>query len=311
MVKLLAVGDGEIDVAKQLTDSGLEKLPYHLQCERLVWKIMEAENKAASAADRSAFAYINITAKEVLPLWLPQDAIGGRSMFGSEFEQADGSATTLAELGKALQAATTHHRAFRSFPQWLAAFLKYSGTAIAMKQLTVARCFAYMNVVAKIFEDEKGQHGVPMVAVLYDDIFRKTLAMRIESKDPELDLDVVFTKTDKTILECCKARIGSMNRSSKTPEGEKAQGSKDGSMEAHLAKQTAAAEGAAKKAEAATHALEAARTALNEAQSSGSKRAAKRNLWQAEQYTTQNKFGKKGKGGGKGKKGCEKGKKQW
>ena len=124
IAKLLTMGVDEVDVAKQLNDANISKLPYHMQCERMVCKNLEAENKAATKEGRKAFAYVDLTAKEVLPLWLPQNTIGGNSMFGAEWSLSDGSASTLAELGKALQAATTQHKVFRSFPQWLGVFLK-------------------------------------------------------------------------------------------------------------------------------------------------------------------------------------------
>lgn len=204
VAKLLAAGTEEVDVAKQLSDAGLPRLPYHMQCERIVWKIFGAENKAAASAGRTAFAYVDITAKEVLPLWLPQDAIGGKSVFCSDWSQSDGPASTLAELGRALQAATTHRKVFRSFSQWTGAFLKYSAVAVAMKQMTTSRVFSYMNVTAKIYEEEKNNKGLCLVAILYDDVFKKSLANRAEAKDPELDMDDAFSKSDKTVLEACR-----------------------------------------------------------------------------------------------------------
>ena len=258
LAKLISAGTGEVDIAKELQDAHMSKLPYHMQCERLVWKILDAENKAAESANRQAYAYVDLTAKEVLPLWLPQDAIGGQSVFGSDWCPSNGSATTLAELGKALQAATSQHKIFRSMPQWMGAFAKYAAVAIAMRQMTTPQMLAYMNVIAKIHEEEQLAKGSPLIVVLYDDVFRKTVARRAEAKDPELDFDAVFSKTDTQILESCKARVGSVARAS---PGVMYNASHEPSnshrmpVMADLAKQTAAAEVAAKKAEAATRAL--------------------------------------------------------
>ena len=264
LAKLISAGTGEVDIAKKLQDAHMSKLPYHMQCERLVWKILDAENKAAESANRQAYAYVDLTAKEVLPLWLPQDAIGGQSVFGSDWCPSNGSATTLAELGKALQAAASQHKIFRSLPQWMGAFAKYAAVAIALRHMTTPRVLAYMNVIAKIHEEEQVTKGSsPLIAVLYDDVFRKMVARRAEAKDPELDFDAVFARTDMQILESCKARVGSVARAlpgAMHNVGHEASSSLQGPAMADLAKHTAAAEGAARKAEAATRALAQAQT---------------------------------------------------
>ena len=309
VAKLLAAGNDEVDVAKQLKDMNMAKLPYHMQCDRLVWKVLEAESKAANTAKRIAYAYVDITAKEVLPLWLPQDAIGGKSIFGSEWGQSDGSASTLAELGRALQAATTQHKVFRSYPQWMGAFLKYAAAAMGMKQLTISQVLSYLNVIAKIYEEEKNSNGCCLVAILYGDVFRKTVSRRAEAKDPELDMDDAFAKTDISILEACKARVESVARA--TPGASRAAGQREDqssghhvSAESHLAKQTAAAEAAAKKVETATRALDAAQKRIEESEgSSGSRKDAKRGLWIANQMAqgARQKFHRyDGRKGGKG-----------
>ena len=276
VAKLISAGNDEVDVAMQLRNAKMTKLPYHMQCDRLVWKILEAENKAAATTSRTAYAYVDLTAKEVLPIWLPQDAIGGKSMFGSDWIQADSSASTLAELGQALQAATSQHKIFRSYPQWNAAFMKYAAAAIPMNQMTTARLVAYVNVIAKIHEDEKCIQGSPLVAVLYDDVFRKTIARRAEAKDPELDLDDAFSTTDKHILEACKMRVDTVARA--TPG---VSGSAISSQGNELDRQTAAAEIAAKKAEAAVRALNQAsqRFENREDDDAISRKDQKRGVW--------------------------------
>ena len=43
--------------------------------------------------------------------------------------------------------------------------------------------------------------------MLYDDVFRKTVAHRGEQKDPTLDVDKCFKVIDTTIVEACKLRL--------------------------------------------------------------------------------------------------------
>jgi len=248
---------------------------------------------------------VDIASKEVLPIWVPQDAIGGRSIFGSERRQSDASASTLAKLGRALQAATSQHKMFRSFSQWVGAFLKYAAVATALKQLTTARVFSYMNVISQIYDEERNGQGLCIVAILYDDVFRKTIAMRAEARDPELNMDEVFTRVEKSISESCKARVESVARATLgTSRPSESSGSQP-TQETHLAKQTAAAEAAAHKAEKATKMLEEAKKALEDATQHGvQKNFHKRKAWQANQMANQFERQSKGKfqkGKGKGK----------
>jgi hypothetical protein len=203
-----------IDVANRLQAAGLSKLPYHLCAEALVWSILESEKKSAVKEGRVAFAYVDLTAKEITPLWLPQDAIGGKSSFGSEGSVLGGSTSSLAELGKALHSATTYRKMFTSYSQWLGAFLKYAPAAIASGQLTATRSFTYINVMARLFEEEeKDENGCCVVALLYDEAFRRSVADRATAKDPELDMDASFANVDKVLLGSCRSRFATKVRS--------------------------------------------------------------------------------------------------
>ena len=45
-----------------------------------------AEVASAKKEDRSAFLYLDLTCKEMLPLWLPPESVGGRFLFPGEAE---------------------------------------------------------------------------------------------------------------------------------------------------------------------------------------------------------------------------------
>ena len=62
--------------------------------------------------------------------------------------------------------------------------MKYAAAAIGMQQLMMSRVFTYLDVIAKIYEEEKNSNGCCLVAVLYDDVFRKTVSRRAEARDP-------------------------------------------------------------------------------------------------------------------------------
>jgi len=47
-----------------------------MQVDMTVWQILKVENQAAKRDDRVAFAYIEFTAKHMLPPCFPTEAIG-------------------------------------------------------------------------------------------------------------------------------------------------------------------------------------------------------------------------------------------
>ena len=85
---------------------------------------------------RAALTYVDLTSKDILPLWLTPEAIGGKSGFLGEDESLDGEAKTmsLSMLATALKSATASPRFFRSVSQWSATFFRFGSVAVATQQ---------------------------------------------------------------------------------------------------------------------------------------------------------------------------------
>ena len=134
-----------------------------------------------------------------------------------------------------------------------------------------------MSVIMKIDEEEKDGNGSALVSVVYDGVFRKMTARGVEAKDPGLNFDDEFSK-EKNILEACKARIDTIVRAR---PGRDHSGCSVHTAGSSHAKQTAAAETAAKKAEAATRAFEEAQRRVETGQFNPDLpiKDAKRHLW--------------------------------
>jgi hypothetical protein len=207
LAKMLASGSGDIDVAALIVRANIGMTSFHMQCDMNVYKIMESENiSAEKTPKRQAFSYIVLTAAAVLPLWLPADAIGGSASFQTDI--TDSSTVSLAAIGKALQAATSQKKIFRTHAQWLGCFTKYALAEVATSQLTFAQVLTYLNTLSRLQEAEPTKKF--FVMVLYDDLFRRTLARRAEARDPGLVLDSEFCVIDKQILETCRNRVDSV-----------------------------------------------------------------------------------------------------
>ena len=133
---------------------GFLTLPFQLRPDPLVWRILHAENVAALARGRKPFSYVDLTAKELLPLWLAPDTIGGKTPAGADWGAVldpNTPASNLAQLGRALQGATASKKFFRTHSQWQAAFNKYCVAAISLKQISWDPEFAYEDVLQVFF----------------------------------------------------------------------------------------------------------------------------------------------------------------
>lgn len=217
--------------------------------------LLNAENIAASNESRVTFAYVDLTSKAVLPMWQPADAIGGRSMTAASDWALDPttSAATLGALGSALKAATQTPRFFRSLAQWHAVFLRYAAVAVSSGQLTWSGVVAHVDCVMRMAEEARIAGKSQFVAILYDDLVRRSLAERAAKRDPLLNIETALTKTNKEVSGLAESRLGQVlaaagmasGASGHAPRGVDAALT---SAESVMAKQSAAADALTRKA---------------------------------------------------------------
>ena len=211
-------------------------------------------------------------------MWVPPDAVGGKSALAGESEwalDASSSAATLGQLGSALKAATQAPRFFRSIPQWAGAFIKYAGVAVSVGQLSWASVLGHLNTVMRMAEEERVLGMSPYLAILYEDMLRKQFSIRAEQKDPELDIPKEVLKPDKQVLLAAQARLDVVLHSAGLFKGARgsAQHALFGDMsalESAVAKQASAADALTKRAEAAAKAMAAQQEAQSPATAAGS-----------------------------------------
>ena len=174
VAKMLAEPNFSINIPALLKEAGMDGLEFHLQCVACVCRLFDAENRAAAKNTRTAYSYVDLTSKPFLPLWLPQDAVGGNHIMGSDWAglNPSTSTSTLHQLGAALKAASSTPRFFRTFSQWLAAFNKYAVVAVGYKQLKWTQVMAYVNVISELRERQRAEHGSSYLTMLHDDVFR-------------------------------------------------------------------------------------------------------------------------------------------
>eukprot|EP00971_Amphidinium_carterae_P050806 1000408-Amphidinium_carterae.1 len=103
-------------------------MPFHMVPEAAVWPQLQSENDAA-ASSRTAFSYVDLTAKEWFPLWIAPDAVGSKAVLPGDSDwllSGDQTTATLSAFGRALQQATQAPRFFRNLTQWIATFQRYA-----------------------------------------------------------------------------------------------------------------------------------------------------------------------------------------
>ena len=178
------------DAQDLLRKAHLDGLPFYLQPDQALFDLLQAHTDEARKNGRTPFLFVDIAAKDALPLWVPSDNVGGK--FSLRDEELSLTSTSpigsLGDLTRALTSATSTPRFFRSVPQWTAAFWRWAVAAVAAQHITLPQVLAHQDVVLQICEQERLRSRPPYAGFLYDEMARKQWSRRAEKKDPSFDL---------------------------------------------------------------------------------------------------------------------------
>ena len=292
-------------------------LPHTSMADASVFQLLDAERRSAAAAvpTRQAFSFLDLTSRELLPIWMTQDMIGGRMLLAGESSLLDGTgaASTVAALGQALRAATSTPRFFSSFQQWSVVFMPYLPVAVACTHLTWGQGLNYFGMIGQLAEEERVSAGHSYLAFVYDEMTRKAWASRVRAGDV-VDFEAETVCRDKTMLDLARARLdlvlqhaglapSDMRRSHGGQSGAQSSGSNGVNLDGAYAKQQAAAEALKRKAENASRELSKQQVDMEQRQAAlfqgpGHKQRDQRRNSFLENVVMQR--GNGGKGGGKG-----------
>ena len=198
-----------IDVNDLLKDAGLDELSFDLHIDQSVINKLGAETALAKAQGRKPFLYMDLTNKDILPLWLHPEAVGGRPEEEEMALDGSGDISSLARLGQALKGATENKRAFTTLNHWAAAFLRYAPFAVAAKHLSWPQAMAHLNCIFQLVEEERSDAKGPAVALLYDELARKHLEKRVHKTDQSLNILEFLSEPDKGLLAAARQRVAS------------------------------------------------------------------------------------------------------
>ena len=294
VAQALAGGDAKPSVATLVGKAGLESTSDHFCPDEETFVAIVLDGKAAKKAGRKAFTFIELTHTAILPDWLPPEAVGGKTIVPGE-ECLQGYTGNLSQLGSAIKALTRAPRCFRNMSQCTAAFLRYAIAAIAAEQLSWPWVSMHLQMVVRLSLEEP-----TMIAIIYDDLFRKSLSRRAANCDPTLDIEKSVLAKDLELLERAKAKVKLVTKAAglqqSTSQGDSAPGLKAalGDAEAAISKQVAMAQQVQRSAESATQRLQNQKNAQNKQhqhhQPKGGGKNNNKRPWQQQQP----------KGGGKG-----------
>ena len=199
-----------VDLNDTLEKAAIKDLPYHLRPQPALFQLLAAANKSAQEAVpvRKAYTYVDLTHKDVLPLWMGSEAVGGHTPRPGEFDwDPNADTASLGALGRAFKGALEKPRYFRNMVQWSAVWHRYATAAVAMGQMTWPMVLSHANQMYKLAEEERISGTGPALVFIYDELLRKSIATRAEWGDPSLDLMTVFDEVEKQVLEAARTRL--------------------------------------------------------------------------------------------------------
>ena len=208
---------------------------------------MNQESVEAKAAGRKAFLFVDLTAKEVLPVWLTPESVGGKFNDEEALSLAGGeNISSLTQLGQALSA-TEGQRFFRSFPQWSAAYWRWVPVAVALDQASWVAAILHHDLVAKICETERNEGRGPYLGFIYSEMVRKQISARALKNDPDLEVQEAMATMDKSILEVARTRLEAALRSAGLISGKTSLAGLAGNAASSMVDQASAAAEALRK----------------------------------------------------------------
>ena len=170
--------------------------------EAAVYQYIRSEVRTARTASRTSFVYVALTSKEVMPMWLPPEAVGAKFQ---TTPMVEAGSSDLSALNRALRAASTTPRMFRTVAQWSTCFWRFAHAAVTCEMWSWAVAVTYHDTITRLVE-ETSTEG-PYLGIVYDDLQRRSWAARAERGDATLDMVAECQKADEHILGQARTRL--------------------------------------------------------------------------------------------------------
>ena len=206
----LTAGSTVVDINDMLDKAAVKDLPYHLRRQPAHFQLLAAANKSAqeAAPARKAYTNVDLTHKDVLPLWMGSEAAGSHTPRPGEFDWHPNADTpSMGALGRAFKGALEKPRYFRNMVQWSAVWHRYATAAVAMGQMTWPMVLSHANQMQKLAEEMRFSGTGPALVFVHNELLTKSIATGAEWGDPSLDLVTAFGEVEKQVLEAARTRL--------------------------------------------------------------------------------------------------------
>ena len=253
VAEALAKGDTKVDVVAVMEKGKMETISDSYCPGVEVYTAVHVDTKAAKKDGRKPFTYVDLTHGSVLPEYLPPEAVGGKTLLPGHDEVLSGYTGSIAQLGNAIKSLTTAPRVFRNMTQWTSAFMRYAVVAVAFEQVDWQFIVVHVQLVLRIAQEES-----TMVALIYDEMQRKSWARRASKGEVSLDILQEAMVKNQQVVETAKSKVKLVARASGLQAAHGPDSSYNspaehlGDAEAAISKQVAMAEAVQKRAEQAT-----------------------------------------------------------
>jgi len=147
-----------------------------------------------------AFSYVDL-AKKCLPFWAATLTCEEEEEEKALESVIDASCGTLGSIASVLQKAAKPAKKSMSFPQWLSAFQKCAVAQAVTKQWNYASSQAHMEVCLRVGEGAKANGRFHSLAIIYDEVARRSFAEKVKAGVPDFDLDAASAVLDKELLD--------------------------------------------------------------------------------------------------------------
>jgi hypothetical protein len=200
------VAGPKMDVLVLLTAIGVKDTPSCILVEMNIWGALNMETDAAKKANRIAFSFVDLTAKEMLPIWMPNEFVGGKPLMEELSFVEDDSQIGLSALALALKKTKSATRFFRCLAHWAAVFPRFGIAAIACGHFDQPTVWSHMDTAFRVAVSEGGDPKSELVALMYDELVRLDWAV-LDQRGDKVDFRVEAVEINKKILEVAWTRI--------------------------------------------------------------------------------------------------------
>ena len=291
----VVAGQQSVDTLAKLEKALIDSLDLLSYQDAQIWQVLGAERVSASKAGRSAYTYVDSTSKEVLPLWLPQDRVGGELVVA--LEESGGSQTSqmIHQLINTLEQATQQPLFVGMMAPWVGAGTRNSAMAMASDQRSHSEAMSHPANMCQFAEEFKAEARPIGLRSRNDELIGRDLAKKAEKGRAGLKVKTYLAGGGKRVMAAAKQRIlGVLSAARVGSKASLASTNSTSDFARALVKQEAAAASLAMKADGAELAVTSQQEELTRRHAAIDR---DQDEYDFPKSTRKGKFGKGGKGG--------------